>query len=157
MQPVPERDQIASFGEELDRLIHRTCKEYDIAIASVVGVLQCKAHQIINDSFYGSERLLRRGGCMSMAEKRKEVLSLRRIEKGLIRDLVKEIKAAQSRSSLVVLGAARVVATITSKRAAESVYARNHGGSGRGGRPLRDVGRKGGLENIKTFPRQCCR
>lgn len=40
-------EQIAHFGDELDRLIDRLRDEYDLPYAAVVGTLQMKAHLIM--------------------------------------------------------------------------------------------------------------
>lgn len=46
---MTERDQIYQFGNELDKLIERTRKEYEITYAAVVGVLFMKAQMLAQE------------------------------------------------------------------------------------------------------------
>jgi len=47
---VSEKEQIDQFANELDKLVDRFRKEYEITYASVIGALVMKTHLLCNES-----------------------------------------------------------------------------------------------------------
>ncbi len=47
---MSESEQIKHFGDEIDKLVDRFRREYDITYAAVVGTLFMKAHLICNEA-----------------------------------------------------------------------------------------------------------
>jgi len=43
---MSDAEQLAAFADELDRMIHRFSKEFDLSYAVVVGVLQMKVQML---------------------------------------------------------------------------------------------------------------
>lgn len=43
-------DQIEAFDRDLTALINRYIEEYDLPIATMVGVLHCKIHEILEEN-----------------------------------------------------------------------------------------------------------
>ena len=48
MDDMKESKQIEMFTDELDKLTGRYASEFDLTVASMVGVLQCQIHQLIH-------------------------------------------------------------------------------------------------------------
>lgn len=48
MDDMKESKQIEMFTDELDKLTARYSSEFDLTVASMVGVLQCQIHQLIH-------------------------------------------------------------------------------------------------------------
>lgn len=44
-----DHDQSFHFGNELDNLVERTRKEYDLSYATIIGILHVKAHQLCSE------------------------------------------------------------------------------------------------------------
>ncbi len=48
-------DQIAAFESELDALVARYAREFELPVASVIGCLQLKSHRIAADAVNDAE------------------------------------------------------------------------------------------------------
>lgn len=46
---MTDREQTKAFGDDLDALVERYRKEFDLSLAQAVGVLQVKIHGLIDD------------------------------------------------------------------------------------------------------------
>lgn len=52
-----ENEAITHFGNEIDKLVERFRMEYEIAYASVIGVLFTKAHIMVNEAMDRSDEV----------------------------------------------------------------------------------------------------
>lgn len=48
---MDEKDQISHFEDDLQRLLDRYADEFEMSLASQVGTLMCKVHQLIALSY----------------------------------------------------------------------------------------------------------
>lgn len=44
---MTEREQVMAFAEELEKLVYRFRDEFDITVASLVGVLECAKYEVL--------------------------------------------------------------------------------------------------------------
>ena len=47
---MKEKDQIGHFDDDMDKLISRYTDEFDLSLASMIGVLMCKVYELIANS-----------------------------------------------------------------------------------------------------------
>jgi len=47
---MKEKDQIGHFDDDMDKLISRYTDEFDLSLASMIGVLMCKVYELITNS-----------------------------------------------------------------------------------------------------------
>ncbi len=52
---MKESKQIEMFQEDLDKLVERYSSEFDLTLASMIGVLEVKIHEIIKNTIDQSE------------------------------------------------------------------------------------------------------
>ena len=52
---MKESRQIEMFTDELDKLTGRYASEFDLTVASMVGVLQCQIHQLIQSAMISDD------------------------------------------------------------------------------------------------------
>lgn len=55
MDDMKESKQIEMFTDELDKLTSRYVSEFDLTVASMVGVLQCQIHQLIQSALISDD------------------------------------------------------------------------------------------------------
>lgn len=55
MDDMKESRQIEMFNDELDKLTARYSSEFDLTVASMVGVLQCQIHQLIQSAMISDD------------------------------------------------------------------------------------------------------
>jgi hypothetical protein len=48
---MTDKEQTGNFAEDLDRLVDRYAKEYDMSYASVIGALQMKVFTLCTDAY----------------------------------------------------------------------------------------------------------
>jgi len=44
---MTEREQVMAFAEDLEKLVYRYRDEFDITVASLVGVLECAKYEVL--------------------------------------------------------------------------------------------------------------
>ena len=54
---MKESKQIEMFQEDLDKLVERYSSEFDLTLASMIGVLEVKIHEIIKNTIDQSEEV----------------------------------------------------------------------------------------------------
>ncbi len=47
---MTDREQIAAFEADLDKLVSRYCQEFEISVAGAIGVLEMKKHRLIAEA-----------------------------------------------------------------------------------------------------------
>jgi hypothetical protein len=52
---MTEQDQIQAFSDDLEKLIYRYRDEFDLTIASMVGVLECAKFEVMLNAGGGGE------------------------------------------------------------------------------------------------------
>ena len=50
---MTDREQIAAFEADLDKLVSRYCQEFQISVAGAIGVLTMKVHRLIAGALEG--------------------------------------------------------------------------------------------------------
>jgi hypothetical protein len=54
---MDEKDQIGHFDDDLQRLLDKYADEFEMSLASQVGTLMCKVHQLISASYEDDDDL----------------------------------------------------------------------------------------------------